>query len=254
MTSRRLIKLLALVSMLMISPMTCGAAASDWKLYRNAPTGLTFRYPPSMHVVEDDPRRWALSATDAIVRLLDARGGLVLAFELNHGNDRLIPIGAECKPIRLGGEEAAFECVECLRSCFWSVEVVTPRSCSIDAWRPPPLEDADLPLRSIIETVHFEDNTRSARPTNNQALKSTGTASDASIFVTNYNTSDKRRPSYGNELTAYSRSSKGKIVPVLAKKMFDNGRGIALDRHGRIFVATQGSSFQIGRASCRERV
>jgi len=243
MTSRRLIKLLALVTMLVLSSLTCGAAAPDWKLYRNAPTGLTFRYPPSMHVVEDDPRRWALSATDALVRLVDARGGLVLTFELNHGNDRLTSIGSECKPMRLGGEEAAFECVECIPACFWSVEVVTPRSCSIGGG-PPPLEDADLPLRSIIETVHFEDNARLSGLTNSQELKPAGNASGASIFVTNYNTQKARYSSNGNVLTAYSLASNGNVAPLLAKKVFDNPRGIALDPRGRIVVANQGSSFQ----------
>src|SRR5882672_10185787 len=46
------------------------AAESDWLVYRNAKTGLLFRYPPSMRIEERDPAKFGFdNAPDAIVDL-----------------------------------------------------------------------------------------------------------------------------------------------------------------------------------------
>jgi sugar lactone lactonase YvrE len=243
-TANCFIQLLTSVCVFMSLPSTRRAgAAADWTLYHNVPTGLTFRYPPSMHVVEKDPRRSSLSPIDALVQLVDASGSSVLRFQLNHGNDTINSIGTECKPMRLGGTEAAFECVECMPACFWHVEVVTPRSCSIDAGKPPPLQDAEFPYRSIIETVKFEDQAASVTPTDGDEVESTGNALGAGIFVTNYNTQKTRNVYSGNLMTAYGLANQGAVRPFVAIKMFNYGRGIALDSRGRIVVANVGSEF-----------
>src|SRR5713101_1931704 len=46
------------------------AAKGDWRVYRNAKTGLSFRYPPSMRIEERDPAKFGFDdVPDAIVDL-----------------------------------------------------------------------------------------------------------------------------------------------------------------------------------------
>lgn len=161
--------LAVLLSVLVLYPSIGHASDRDWKLYRNAATGLSFRYPPSLQVRERSPHRPGLPDADAIVDLVDAQKTLVLEFVVYHDAATAFqPLDRGCKPIRLGGEEAAFECVMCWPACMWSVEILSPRLCSISSsdYSSPPLKDGIAPVRSIVETVRFvaDDGTNEHPP------------------------------------------------------------------------------------------
>lgn len=173
--------LAALLSVLLLYPSGSRASDRDWKLYRNAATGLSFRYPPSLQIRERSLHRAGLPDADAIVDLVDAQKTLVLGFVVYHDAATAFqPLDRGCKPIRLGGQEAAFECVMCWPACMWSVEILSPRLCSIGSSSPPPLKDKIVPVRSIVETVRFvADDGASEYPpqaTTRASVKPTGMA------------------------------------------------------------------------------
>lgn len=237
----------ALLSVLVFCPRASHADDAGWKLYRNAPTGLSFRYPPSMEVRERDPRRSGMSDTDAIVDLVTAHN-LWLRFVVYHDAATAFqPLDSACKPIRLGGQEAALECVMCWPACFWAVEVMSPRLCSIGGSSSPDpavLEDTAVPLRSIVRTVHFvaDDGTTSEHPIDATArplVKATGNAIGAGVFVTNYSI-EETKPLQGNVATAYSLIDTGNDKPVAVISRLGYGRGIAVDSRGYIYIATEG--------------
>jgi sugar lactone lactonase YvrE len=219
------------------------AGDADWKLYRNVPTGLSFRYPPSMEFRERDPRRSGMPDTDAIVDQVEAHGPQLRFVVYHDGATAFQPIDNACKPIRLGGQEAALECVMCWPACFWAVEVMSPRLCSISG-SSEVLEDSAFPLRSIVRTVRFlaDDGTTSAHPIEASAqplVKATGNAIGAGVFVTNYSREVTKQPQ-GNIATAYSLTGTGNDKPVAVISRLPYGRGIAVDPQGYIYIASEG--------------
>jgi hypothetical protein len=72
---------------------------------------------------------------------------------------------------------------------------------------------------------------------------SSGSTSDAGIFVSNYN-GDIQNPFYGNSITAYPLNGTGNIIPLAviadwSQTALDYARGIALDSRGYIYVTNQ---------------
>ena len=169
----------ALVTALVAAAAHGQAAAPAWIKYRNAATGLSFRYPPALKVHERDPQEFGLQEHAVLVVDLvgDTKvnpGTVVLRFIVGRGElpeaavpKRLESLRAGCKSfsyVPIDGHQAPV-CVSCGRAaCHWAVEVLQPRECTIltllggadaDEAEAPP-HDGTFPLRSIIETVHFE--------------------------------------------------------------------------------------------------
>jgi hypothetical protein len=165
------------------------AAEGDWLVYRNAKTGLSFRYPPSMRIEERDPATFGFDdVPDAIVdlradgfpvrelivmRFICTRGektpemaaARARALPSNHPGEKEVP-----GSIALDGHEAIVGC-GCgsgAGACRWNVVTLQPRECSIfpmesgqafdDSYLPP--HDGKFPLLSILHTVHFESATK----------------------------------------------------------------------------------------------
>ena len=227
-----------LLSALIFCPSGLHAAPAGWKLYRNAPTGLSFWYPPSLQVREEETRRGGLADVDANVDLSDGHDN-VMRFTVWHDSVSAIQsVDRACKPIRLGGQEAAFNCVNCLPACFWGIEIVSPRLCTMG-----PTAPSDTLQLEIAKTVHFEGPaTASQTPveTKVQATASpSGTMRDAGIFVTNYNTI-KPKQFRSNTITTYVLNSGGNEQPVTLIRLLDYARGIAVDSRGYIYAANEG--------------
>jgi len=83
------------------------AAKDDWRVHRNAKSGLRFRYPPSMRVEERDPATFGLDEVpDAIV---DLRG------DGEHGRDFIV-LRFICRPGRRTAAMAAARTRELARA------------------------------------------------------------------------------------------------------------------------------------------
>jgi hypothetical protein len=144
-----------------------------------------------------------------------------------------------CKPIRLGGQEAAFKCVACIPACMWSVEIASPRLCSIS-----PTSPSDTLQLEIAKTVQFEApagaNPAPVETMAQPTLTATGNMRDAGIYVSNYSIArPKQFPS--NTITAYTINSTGNEKPGAVIVSFDHARGIAVDSRGYIYTANEGT-------------
>ncbi len=159
-------------------------ASAQWQEYRNAATGLSFKYPPTMRVLERSARAFGLSPDLVIIDLVGdtpANRSVALRFECSAGTvtpeqatgdiQRAFDQHASdpdprdsLKAIDLDGHEA-LESVACGRAaCHWRVSFLQPGRCDVfsllggadanDAARPP--RDGRFPLLSILKTVHFE--------------------------------------------------------------------------------------------------
>jgi hypothetical protein len=146
----------ALLSALVFRAQMLHAAPPGWKQYRNAPTGLSFWYPPSLQVSERETRRPGLADADAIVDLTDGHLNVMRFIVWHDAASASQAISRACKPIRLAGQEAAFECVMCIPACLWTVEIVSPRLCTIQFESPPKPGDS-IPTLEIAKTVDFEE-------------------------------------------------------------------------------------------------
>ena len=169
----------ALLMALVAAAATGQVAVPAWILYRNAATGLSFRHPAALRVHERDPQELGLQEHAALVVDLvgDTKtnpGTVVLRFIVGRGElteaaaqTRLESFRTGCKSLSyvpIDGHQAPV-CVSCGRAaCHWAVRVLQPRECTIltllagadaDEAEPPP-HDGVFPLRSIIETLHFE--------------------------------------------------------------------------------------------------
>jgi hypothetical protein len=156
-------------------------AADDWLSYRSTQTGLSFRYPSSMDVVEIDPLE--LSGEERDTQIVDLRGhGLIMRFDC--GTEKKTPqiAAARIEELRRAyGKELliseieidghiALEGCDCIHpacggpDCWWAVRIAQPRECLIHVMVGsevplsdyyPPAHDGTYPLMSIIKTVHF---------------------------------------------------------------------------------------------------
>jgi len=166
--------------------------ANDWHAYRNRSTGLSFRYPANLRIQERDLSvggGWPpdlVEITDLIGDTPSNPGSIVLSFTVNSGPH---PESSEAKELasaktrhlneaaairtgvqqysavmRLDSHDALMG-VHCgSAACHWRVTIVEPRQCTIQSGlagadldeSDPPLHDGRFPLRSIIETVHFD--------------------------------------------------------------------------------------------------
>jgi hypothetical protein len=162
------------------------AHAAQWLSYRNAATGLSFRYPPSLRIHERDPKAFGLPDTEEITDLIGDTNGnpdtIALRFIVQRGETTPEMAAAKARSeraryatytdsrysittIELDGRDALVE-VSCGArgpACHWSVNVLQPRDCAIFTMMTEPIEDTfapphdgTFPLLSIIETVHLE--------------------------------------------------------------------------------------------------
>jgi len=165
------------------------AAEGDWLVYRNAKTGLSFRYPPSMRIEERDPTKFGFEdIPDAIVDLRAAdnfpiRDFIVMRFICARGEKTPEMAAARARALltahpgkhestpgsmELDGHEAIVHCFCGSAACAWRVITLQPRECTIFPMEPgggfddvlPPPHDGRFPLLSIINTVHFESATK----------------------------------------------------------------------------------------------
>lgn len=170
------------------------AAAAEWRTYRNAKNGLTFRYPPTMWVKERDPVSFHFdSVPDVIVdvmgdlpnnpniipmRFICAQGpktpemaaakarALLKTHPQENATGRVT--GGAIGSMQVDGYEAIVSCSCGRAACHWSVLTLSPRECDIFPIVPgeysnddlPPPHDGEFPLLSIIKTVHFESATK----------------------------------------------------------------------------------------------
>jgi len=174
-----------------IPAVTETAASADWVAYRDARTGLSFRYPRSLRVHERDPREFGLPDAEVIVDLLGDTtvnpGTIVLRFIVNRGETTPEMAAAKSRSIRekLSGEKDPRESVTFMQldghealvgvgcgraACHWGVNILQPRECTIlsllagadsNEALPPP-HDGLFPLLTIIQSVHFEVSSRSS--------------------------------------------------------------------------------------------
>lgn len=149
----------------------------NWIVYRNAATGLTFQYPPTLRIRERDVEEFNFPDTALVV---DLRGdtetnpaSVVLRFIVRRGEatpqsirakSKLLRDSPQSKSLMLDGHQAFVNVICVSTGCRWTVEVLEPRECTIltglagddskEAESPP--HDGLFPLLSIIKTLHFE--------------------------------------------------------------------------------------------------
>lgn len=168
-----------------VSALRAAPARANWLVYRDAKSGLSFRYPPSLWVEKPDPAKLGLPDDWIVVDLrgnvgLKLRDFIVLRFQCAPGEQtpEMAAVNAHaflrqpqgehnCIPgtsIRLDSHEAILECgCGWGGSCEWNIEILQPRACSVSPGGPParfndnlpPPHDGHFPLLSILKTVHF---------------------------------------------------------------------------------------------------
>ena len=169
--------LLVVLALICIGSFPTAAQTSQWIQFHDPKTGLSFRYPPDLHIRHRDPRHFNLPALQSVVELIgDTRvnpGTVVLRFLVRRGHlspsarvEKLKQLRKACKstrPLMIDGHEAVV-CVSAgSAATHWSVEILDPRKCTIvtllggadaDQAAPPP-HDGKFPLLSIMRTVRF---------------------------------------------------------------------------------------------------
>lgn len=175
----RVSQLLLLVCFALVCTAAIPAAAqsSHWLQFHDPHTGLSFRYPPDLHVRERNPQNFGLPKVETIVDLIGNPklnpGTVVLWFLVSRGflsakerAKRLKELRSGCKStsfLRIAGHKAIV-CVSTGRAAVgWSVEILHPRECMIVTLLGgagykqslPPPHNGEFPLLSIIRTVHF---------------------------------------------------------------------------------------------------
>ena len=171
------------------SALRADAVEGDWRTYRNAKNGLSFRYPPSMRVEERDPLPFHFdSPPELIVDLLgDGTNRNVTVLRFNCARGQRTPEMASARArallethpeedrtgrvstgavgtMQIDGHEAIVSCGCGRAACRWSVLTLQPRECGIVVMEPGedphdsllPVHDGEFPILSIIEAVHFE--------------------------------------------------------------------------------------------------
>jgi hypothetical protein len=164
----------------------------DWLVYRNTKNGLSFRYPSSMQIKEQDPASFGYDKafTPDVIVDLRAHDSTVMRFICASGEQT--PAMAAAKILRQANQaedgcgtlsmqidgHKAIEAVVgsgCGRNpngrgavCTWRIATYQPRECDIFPLGNgresdhdfPPAHDGQFPLLSIIQTVHFEPRKR----------------------------------------------------------------------------------------------
>lgn len=153
------------------------AQQTHWIQFHDPGSGLSFRYPPDLHVRRRDPRKFGLPNVQTIVDLTGNTklnpGTTVLRFIVKRGwvsageaakrRAELRRVCTKTSLMALGGHEAVV-CVSHGRAAIhWSVEILEPRQCTILTLLAgadykqslPPPHDGEFPLLSIIHTVRF---------------------------------------------------------------------------------------------------
>lgn len=155
---------------------------TGWVEYRNAKTGLSFRYPPDFRIREVDPKGFPEDTETVTDVIGNPDPGLsVLRFIIHRGwttPGTAAAKGQEMRefwrgnsegtltPMKLDGHEAFIQvfCGGRSGNCQWSVEILQPRECTILSFVTEPGFDAPsddyypyyFPVLSIIQTVHLE--------------------------------------------------------------------------------------------------
>jgi len=170
-------RVLVILALACLCPPSAAAQTARWIEFHDPQTGLSFHYPPGLHVRQRDPRKFGLPRIERVVDLIGDTtvnpGTVVLRFLVHRG----YPLhGARAKTLeelRRGCKTTSFLNIDGLKAvvCIsagsaaihWSVEILDPRECTIltllggadaDQALPPP-HDGEFPLLSIIRTVRF---------------------------------------------------------------------------------------------------
>lgn len=174
---RRALRWLVALELAFLVAVPAVAGSHGWIQFHDPQTGLSFRYPPDLHVRRRDPRKFGVPNVQAIVDLTGSTrlnpGTVVLRFLVRRGitsageaAKRRAELGRTCEktsPMRVGGH-AAVVCVSRGRAAMhWSVEILRPRQCTILTLLAgadykqslPPPHDGEFPMLSIIRTVRF---------------------------------------------------------------------------------------------------
>ena len=149
-------------------PAGAPAAASDWKMYSNDNKGLSFRYPPYLHVIERSLEDFRM---EGLVLVLDVTspkhpGSAGLRFLVtDHSRSSMTwrqdfsSLRKICKSyfeLRLGGRRAA-NCVTCGRgACAWKIVIPGEMELTIHGPGRDQPQNGTYPLLSIIRTVSFK--------------------------------------------------------------------------------------------------
>lgn len=168
-----------LVCFVLICGMALPAAPQKprWIQFHDPETGLSFRYPPDLHIRERNPQEFGLPNVETILDLIGNSklnpGTILLRFLVKRGvtspnerTKRLQVLRHVCKKtsLMMVDGHAAVVCVSTGRAAtHWSLEILQPRDCTIltllggvDYGQSlPPPHDGEFPLLSIIRTVHF---------------------------------------------------------------------------------------------------
>lgn len=174
----------AMLALACLEPTFGAAQSADWIQFQDLQTGLSFQYPPDLHLRRRNPQKFGLPGTETIVDLIGNTklnpGTVVLRFLVKRGYvsvqerqnklEELHRVWERTSFIAVDGHKAVV-CVSGGRAAVgWSVELLEPRECTIVTllggadYRQslPPPHNGEFPLLSIIRTVHFAsvDGTR----------------------------------------------------------------------------------------------
>ena len=170
-------RLLVALAMVCLVALPAFAQRGHWIQFHDPRSGLSFSYPPDLHVRRRDPRNFHLPNVEMIVDLTGNTrlnpGVTVLRFIVKRGissareaakrRAELRRVCAKTSSLSVGGHEAVVCTSRGRAAVHWSVEILQPRQCTILALLGgadykqslPPPHDGDFPLLSIIRTVRF---------------------------------------------------------------------------------------------------
>ncbi len=170
-------RILVMLVLACLSPASGVAQTPSWMQFRDPQTGLSFHYPPGLHVRQRDPEKFGLPQVQSIVEIIGDTtlnpGTVVLRFLVHRGNttaaerakrrEYLRRVCTKTSPMLVDGHKAMV-CVSAgSAAAHWSVEILEPRECTIltllggaeyEQALPPP-HNGEFPLLSIIRTVRF---------------------------------------------------------------------------------------------------
>ncbi len=166
-------------------------AEGHWLVYRNTKSGLSFRYPTSIRVEEENLAKFpdnnvivdlmgdGLKNPDInVMRFICARGqktpemAAARARALRETHPEEDSTGrvsdGTVGSLQVDGHEAIVSCGCGRGACQWRVLTLQPLECIIFPMEPgegsddslPPPHDGEFPLLSIINTIHFESATK----------------------------------------------------------------------------------------------
>lgn len=174
--------LVAAAALMSVKAFPSAAQAVKWRRFHDPQTGLSFRYPPDMHVRLRDPGKFGMPNMETIVDLMGntkmnpdtivlkflVRRGRVSSGERAKRRKELNRCCVNTSPIIIDGHKALVCLMKGSAAIHWSVKTLDPRECTIltllggaDANQAtPPPHDGEFPLLSIIRTVRFTPSSR----------------------------------------------------------------------------------------------